>query len=99
MYKDWHEERARAWAEAAPKQSLKSFESPLTSAAYKVIPSTYILCEDDGIIPPPKQEEYVKHIEQAIGREADVRRIPTGHVPNLTALGTLVETVPSILKE
>ena len=97
MYKHWPEERATAWAEAAPKQSLVSFESPLTTASYKHIPSTYILCEDDAIIPPPKQLEYIGNIEQAVGGKTDVRTIPTGHVPNLTATEMLVETVCSIL--
>jgi hypothetical protein len=98
MYPGWSEARAIAWAEAAPKHSLLSFKSCLKTALYEHVPSSYILCEDDAIIPPSKQEEYVGNLESGARTKPDLLRIPTGHVPNLTAVDTLAETLHSIIE-
>lgn len=96
MYNNWPEERATAWARASPKQSALSFASPLKHAAYKDIPSTYILCEQDGIIPPSKQEQYIENIRLATGKDVDVRRLNTNHVPNLTNVEEVVTLILEI---
>ena len=96
MYDTWPEERATAWARAAPKHSALSFASPLTYAAYKNIPSTYILCKRDGIIPISKQEKYINNIMLATGKGVDVRRLDTNHVPNLTDTEMLANIVLEI---
>ena len=97
MYDTWPEERAIAWARAAPKHSALSFASTLTYAAYKHIPSSYILCELDEIIPPLKQEQYLKNIELATGKVVDVHRLKTNHVPNLTATKEVAKVVLEIV--
>ena len=97
MYDTWPEERGTAWARAAPKHSALSFASPLTYAAYKDIPSSYILCEQDGIIPPSKQEQYLNNIKLATNRDVDVRRLNTNHVPNLTATEELAKMILEIV--
>jgi pimeloyl-ACP methyl ester carboxylesterase len=56
-------------------QSLKSLTDELTAVAWRTKPSTYILTENDGILPPPFQESL------AARSGADVIRIPHGHAP------------------
>lgn len=85
MYDAWPEERALAWARAAPKQSALSFASAVTYTAYKDIPSSYIFCEQDQILPPALQDQYIDNIKKATGRDVDIHKLNTNHVPNLTA--------------
>jgi pimeloyl-ACP methyl ester carboxylesterase len=93
MYDVWPEERAVAWAKAAPKQSALSFASPVTYTAFKEIPSSYIFCEQDQIVPPALQEQYIENIKVLTGREVDVHKLDLNHVPNLTSPETLAEII------
>ncbi|MGB3909311.1 MAG: alpha/beta hydrolase [Pseudolysinimonas sp.] len=56
-------------------QSLQSLIEELTQVGWRTKPSTYILTENDGIVPPPFQESL------AARSGADVIRIPHGHAP------------------
>ncbi|OQV01256.1 hypothetical protein CLAIMM_06644 [Cladophialophora immunda] len=96
MYDGWPEERAVAWARAAPKQSALSFASPVTYTAFKDIPSSYILCEQDQVVPPALQEEYIENIRIVAGRAADVHKLASNHVPNLTSTETLAKLILKI---
>ncbi|WP_371794741.1 alpha/beta fold hydrolase [Streptomyces sp. NBC_01718] len=49
------EDAARATERLVP-QTVKSFSEPLTATAWKTVPSTYIICELDEILPPAFQE-------------------------------------------
>jgi pimeloyl-ACP methyl ester carboxylesterase len=96
MYDAWPEERALAWAKAAPKQSALSFASPVTYTAFKDIPSSYIFCEQDQVVPPALQEEYVKNIKIVAGGVVDLHRLDSNHVPNLTATEILAKVILKI---
>lgn len=56
-------------------QSLRSLIDELTQVAWRAKPATYILTENDGIVPPPFQESLAER------SGADVIRIPHGHAP------------------
>jgi pimeloyl-ACP methyl ester carboxylesterase len=56
-------------------QSLRSLIDELSEAAWRSKPATYILTENDGILPPAFQESL------AARTGADVIRIPHGHAP------------------
>ncbi len=56
-------------------QSLRSLIDELTQVAWRSKPATYILTENDGIVPPPFQESL------AARSGADVIRIAHGHAP------------------
>jgi len=56
-------------------QSLRSLIDELTQVAWRSKPATYILTENDGIVPPPFQESL------AARSGADVIRIQHGHAP------------------
>jgi pimeloyl-ACP methyl ester carboxylesterase len=56
-------------------QSLSSLIDEITDVAWRSKPSTYILTENDGILPPPFQESL------AARTGAEVIRIPHGHAP------------------
>lgn len=56
-------------------QSLRSLSDELTAVAWRSKPATYILTENDGILPAPFQEML------AARSGSDVIRIPHGHAP------------------
>ncbi|MEU0050036.1 alpha/beta hydrolase [Streptomyces sp. NPDC006184] len=59
-------------------QSLRSFQQRVTRAAWRTVPSTYVLCEDDRALPPALQERMST-------RATQVERLNTGHSPFLSA--------------
>lgn len=97
MYDTWPEDRAVAWAKAAPKQSELSFSSTISYTANKNIEASYIFCENDGIVPPAKQKEYMNNLKLVIGKDVDVRKLATNHVPNLTDPEKLAKVILDIL--
>jgi pimeloyl-ACP methyl ester carboxylesterase len=56
-------------------QSLPSLIDEVTAVAWRAKPATYVLTENDGIVPPPFQESL------AARTGGDVIRIPHGHAP------------------
>jgi hypothetical protein len=59
FYNDLPEDEAIKWIAKLQKQATKSFDSPSTSAAWKYIPSTYVLCGKDNAIPIEGQEYFI----------------------------------------
>jgi pimeloyl-ACP methyl ester carboxylesterase len=77
LYNDLSPERAAtAVAELGP-QSLKAMVQPLTKAAWRSIPSTYVIGERDAAIPPAMSKLFA-------GRAAEVIRLDTSHSPFLS---------------
>jgi pimeloyl-ACP methyl ester carboxylesterase len=77
----------RARARLVP-QTVRSFHEELTNAAWKTIPSAYVVCEHDQAIPSALQELMAT-------RALSVHRLPTGHAPFLsmpTELARLITT-------
>jgi pimeloyl-ACP methyl ester carboxylesterase len=83
----------RAAARLVP-QATKSFTETLTSAAWKTIPSAYLVCEEDRAIPAALQESMAT-------RASTVHRIRSGHSPFLSMpaqLARLVTTAADIVQ-
>lgn len=59
-------------------QSVLAFEEPLTHAAWRETPSTYIVTEHDAVFPLPAQEAL------AARAGARIRHLPTSHSPFLS---------------
>jgi len=55
--------------------SFASFSEAEGTAAWKTIPSWYLVCSDDQMIPPPAQEFLAKRMN------ATVRSVPSSHAP------------------
>jgi pimeloyl-ACP methyl ester carboxylesterase len=55
--------------------SLASFSGKETTPAWKTIPSWYLVCTDDRMIPPPAQEFMSKRMN------ATVRSVASSHCP------------------
>jgi pimeloyl-ACP methyl ester carboxylesterase len=57
-------------------QAIEPATRTLTAAAWKSIPSSYVLCEKDAAVPPPLQETMAGHTGEVV-------RLDTGHSPFL----------------
>ncbi|SNR99023.1 Pimeloyl-ACP methyl ester carboxylesterase [Geodermatophilus pulveris] len=71
-------------------QSRASLEQPLTDAAWRAVPSTYVVCEQDQAIPVPAQEAMSS-------RAGDVLRLPAGHSPFLSHPAELAALLRPVL--
>ncbi|MFD7667850.1 alpha/beta hydrolase [Streptomyces sp. NPDC059788] len=60
------------------EQSRRSFQEPVTRAAWRTVPSTYVICEDDRALRPAMQTKMSANATH-------VERIGTGHSPFLAA--------------
>lgn len=59
------------WASARlTHQSLTSWRQPLRAAAWRAIPSTYVVCTEDAAIPPSLQERMATRARQRLSLEA-----------------------------
>ncbi len=70
-------------------QSRASFEQPLTRAAWRETPSTYVVCETDQAIPLFAQEQMAQ-------RAGDVVRLPDGHSPFLSSPGEVARILRDV---
>ncbi len=57
--------------------SYSTVTERLTVAAWRSIPSTYVICEEDQALTPAAQEQMAK-------RATNIRRLPSGHSPMLS---------------
>jgi pimeloyl-ACP methyl ester carboxylesterase len=78
----------RAIAQLKP-QSLAAFTETLTAAAWRTVPSTYVVCEQDRAIPRPAQE-------QMSARASYVRRLSSGHSPFLSMPGDVARLIAGV---
>jgi pimeloyl-ACP methyl ester carboxylesterase len=77
FYGDVRPHTARGAVARLGHQSLAAFEQPVTGAAWRTVPSTYVVCERDAAIPVFVQESMAE-------RSGRVLRMPTAHSPFLS---------------
>jgi pimeloyl-ACP methyl ester carboxylesterase len=73
-------------------QSRASTEQPLTRAAWREIPSTYVVCEEDQAIPVFAQEAMAQ-------RAGTVLRLPAGHSPFLSHPKELADVLRQLAEQ
>ena len=79
FYHDLRPEDAKYWASRLLPHSYATKHAGASSAAWKTIPSTYLICEEDVAV----QENIVKTCREA-GSVMDTERIATSHSPFLS---------------
>ncbi len=78
LYQDVPEDLTERAIGQLVDQSVRSFHEPITAAAWRTVPSTYIFCEHDQALVPSMQEKMAARTEH-------VERLATGHSPFLSA--------------
>lgn len=87
IYHDLPPEEARYWASKTIDQSYAVQTTPITRAAYKYIPSTYVVAEDDRALSLQYQEMF------AAATGAEVKKIKSGHSPQLSKPEELTDLI------
>ncbi|GAA5124355.1 alpha/beta fold hydrolase [Pseudonocardia adelaidensis] len=77
FYADVRPHTARGAVARLGHQSLAASEQPLARAAWRTIPSTYVVCERDAAIPVVAQEWMAERADRVL-------RMPTSHAPFLS---------------
>lgn len=87
LYGDLPASEASLWASRMIPQSYLVQTTKLTRAAWRYIPSTYLICENDKAAPPQYQEMF------AASAKAHVEKCSSGHSPHLSQPEMLVQKV------
>lgn len=82
FYHDLPPSVAESWASKLLRHSYATKFVGAKSAAWRTIPSTYLICDDDRAIPNFVQEAMVKACQDS-GAPMVTERIFTGHSPFL----------------
>ena len=93
LYNDLSDDEAADWESRLIPQSHAVQKSEIEITAYKYIPSTYMVCENDKAAPPKYQEMF------AGTAGAKVTKLAAGHMPMLSQPDALVEKVVEVVKE
>ncbi|MFG1932182.1 alpha/beta hydrolase [Mycobacterium sp. NPDC048908] len=92
FYNDVEVVTARDAAEQLGYQRYAAMEQELTEAAWKTVPSTYIICEEDNAIPVAAQEVMAK-------RADEVLRIRASHSPFLSQPAALARLIRGVCSQ
>lgn len=92
FYHELPVEEQDLWISRIRPHSLATFQTPVTSAAWRTIPSVYLVCEKDLVLPPAAQEAAIAAAQEA-GAPMEVERIVSGHSPHLTQPNKIVEFI------
>ncbi|KAH8429252.1 alpha/beta hydrolase [Aspergillus melleus] len=87
LYSDLDYAEAALWESRIIPQPAAALWTRVARAAYRYIPSTYLVCENDVHMPPPFQEAFSSFAE------AEVERCSAGHAPMLSQPDMLVQRI------
>lgn len=90
FYNDLPADEASGFAARLRPQSIRSFTDELAAAAWRSIPTTYVITERDAAIPAAAQEGL------AARAGSTVRRMDTGHSPFLSQPEALADIVGAV---
>ncbi|MFG6200364.1 alpha/beta hydrolase [Nonomuraea sp. JJY05] len=91
LYGDLPDAEAEQAVSKLVDQTVRSFAEKVEAAAWRNIPSTYIITEQDKAIPPSLQE-------QMAAQAAEIRRLPGGHSPFLSQPHRLAALIDEIAR-
>jgi pimeloyl-ACP methyl ester carboxylesterase len=98
LYNDVPEDLKRASAGELKLASTSTMETPLTSAAYLTLPTTYLFGENDAALPLAFQKHMVQVIEETTGITVTKETCDAGHCPNLSQPETLLKLTDKIVQ-
>ncbi|WP_043626018.1 alpha/beta hydrolase [Nonomuraea candida] len=92
LYGDLPDDEAERELSRLVGQSRLSFTEKVTAAAWRDIPSTYVIAAQDQALPPALQERMA-------AQAAEVRRLPGGHSPFLAQPRRLATLIDEIVRQ
>ncbi|KAF7344356.1 Alpha/beta-hydrolase [Mycena sanguinolenta] len=93
-YSDMPPEDASVWASKMREHVAASFCQKLTYAAYKDIPVSYLLCEEDKAVIPEMQNQIIADMESVMGgTSVDRHPVKAGHHINASQPKTMAALI------
>ncbi|KAF2183819.1 alpha/beta-hydrolase [Zopfia rhizophila CBS 207.26] len=92
FYNDLSAEEQQKWMSKLQTHAFATKKAKSTGAAWKEIPSSYLICEDDNAIPKVAQEAMTKGAKDA-GAEMEIEVIKASHSPFLSQPDRVVEFI------
>lgn len=80
-------EDAKSWLAKMQCQPATGWADALEYAGWQIVPSVYLICENDNAIPVGVQEQV------AMTAGSEIERCSSGHMVSLTMLEKVVEVV------
>jgi pimeloyl-ACP methyl ester carboxylesterase len=90
FFNDVSEDATRAAVQQLAPQSMAAVKSPVTAVAWRDVPTTYVICDQDNAIPVPAQE-------MLAGRADNVTRLDASHSPFLSQPDAVVGVIRGVL--
>ena len=101
-YALWHdlpEKEHEHWSSLLEPHSLGALFSKQTYAAWRDIPSTYVICELDRVVPVEIQQQMIRTAKDDQPKAFDVvEKLKCGHEPLLSNIDELVSIVQQAAK-
>ncbi|KAH6868194.1 Alpha/beta hydrolase fold-1 [Alternaria rosae] len=98
FYSDLPLDEQAYWFSQIQPHSLASAYAKTTGAAWKNIPSSYLVCEEDKSMPVIAQDKMIE-VVRAEGAEVQVTRLACGHSPFLSRVQETVQWVRRVAGE
>ncbi|KAF2112810.1 Alpha/beta hydrolase fold-1 [Lophiotrema nucula] len=93
---DANEEEAKEYLATLVLWNGKVMDEPAgDKVAWREIPLTYVLCDQDSTVPYPYQQSFVETLKEE-GASVETVELHTGHCPNLTATNDIVNVVKGV---
>jgi hypothetical protein len=96
-FSDLPSEEALSWASKFSEHAAASFGQPLTYAAYKDIPVSYLCCEEDQCITPEMQSGIIARMETEMGGSVDRHSVRAAHCVHVSQPKAVVAVVRKAL--
>jgi pimeloyl-ACP methyl ester carboxylesterase len=94
FYNDLSDEEAAVWTAKLRHHSWKTFQSVITYAAWKHMPTTFVICENDQSFVPEAQRMLIKRATDIEPTAFDVvERLQSSHSPFLSMPSEVVRIV------
>ncbi|MCJ1403203.1 hypothetical protein MMC11_006426 [Xylographa trunciseda] len=87
LFNDLPPEEAESWAKRLSFQPAHGWDGVISYTAWKDVPSTYLICDNDAVVPPALQ----KHWAENAGCE--IVTCSAGHMPMLSQPEKVVEVI------
>jgi len=100
MFHDIPTTQGEHWASMTKPHSLGAMWSEQSYVAWKDIPSTYVVCELDRIVPVAQQEKMIASAKEVQPKAFDVvEKLESGHEPIFSKIDEMVHIVERAAKD
>lgn len=87
LFNDLDEKEAAKWEKVLELQPAEGWDGTTTYCGWEDVPSVYLICEKDAVIPEAVQ------LQMAGLAGSELVRCGAGHMPMLSMPGMVVETI------